>query len=117
MALRALIIEDHPETLRALMRLLRRWGYQVSTAETLESGLAHVRTKEFDIILSDIGLPDGTGYALVAEAKRNQKKVKAIALTGYTSTADVEIGRLAGFDSYLAKPCDTRLLRSVLPSP
>ena len=115
MSLRVLIIEDHSDTLLVLKSLLCRWGYEVSAAESLESGLAHIRAKEFDIILSDIGLPDGTGYALVAEAKRKQKKLKAIALTGYNSAADVEIGRMSGFDSYLTKPCDTRLLRKVLP--
>jgi CheY-like chemotaxis protein len=114
MSLRVLIIEDHAATRRALTSLLCRWGYEVSTAESLESGLAFIRAKDFDIILSDIGLPDGTGYALVAEAKKKQKKVKAIALTGYNSAADVEIGRNSGFDSYLTKPCNSHLLRTVL---
>jgi CheY-like chemotaxis protein len=117
MSLRVLIIEDHPDTRRVLTALLCRWGYQVSIAESLKSGIAFIQAKEFDIILSDIGLPDGTGYALVAEAKREQKKLKAIALTGYNSAGDVEIGRNSGFDSYLTKPCDSRLLRTVLPTP
>lgn len=117
MPIRVLVIEDHPDTLRVLSTLLCRWGYEVSTAQDLQTGLGLVQTKEFDIILSDIGLPDGTGYALVAEAKRKQKALKAIALTGYKSAADVEIGRKSGFDSYLTKPCDTRLLRAILSAP
>lgn len=111
---RILIVEDHGETRRVLSTLLDRWGFDVSTAESLKSGLAFVSAKEFDVLVSDIALPDGTGYALVSEAKRKQGDLKAIAISGYNSPADVEIGRKSGFDYHLTKPFDCHALRTIL---
>jgi CheY-like chemotaxis protein len=93
---------------------LDRWGFDVSTAESLKSGLAFVNAKDFDVIVSDIALPDGTGYALVTEAKQKQRALKAIAISGYNSSADVEIGKKCGFDYHLTKPFDCHALRSIL---
>jgi len=109
-----LIVEDHGDTRRVLSNLLSRWGFDVSTAESLKSGLAFINSKHFDAIVSDIALADGTGYALVAEAKRKDNKLKAIALSGYTSPADVAVGEMSGFDHYLSKPFDCHLLRTLL---
>ena len=111
---RVLIVEDHGDTRRVLSTLLDRWGFDVSTAESLKSGLAFVSAKEFDVIVSDIALPDGTGYALVSEAKRKQGALKAIAISGYNSPADVEIGKKSGFDYHLTKPFDCHALRTIL---
>ena len=109
-----LIVEDHGDTRRVLSNLLNRWGFDVSTAESLKSGLAFIQAKHFDAIVSDIALPDGTGYALVAEAKRRDGKLKAIALSGYSSAADVAVGKMSGFDHHLSKPFDCHLLRTLL---
>jgi DNA-binding response OmpR family regulator len=111
---RVLVVEDHGDTRRVLSTLLARWGFDVSTAEDLRSGLAFVNAKEFDVIVSDIALPDGTGYALVAEAKRKRNTLRAIAITGYNSSADRAIGKMSGFDYMLTKPFDCHLLRIIL---
>ena len=111
---RILIVEDHGDTRRVLSTLLDRWGFDVSTAESLQSGLAFLSAKEFDVIVSDIALPDGSGYALVSEAKRKQGAVKAIAISGYNSSADVKIGKQSGFDYHLTKPFDCHALRTIL---
>lgn len=111
---RILIVEDHGDTRRVLSTLLDRWGFDVSTAESLKSGLAFLTAKEFDVIVSDIALPDGSGYALVSEAKRRQGELKAIAISGYNSSADVEIGKKSGFDYHLTKPFDCHALRMIL---
>jgi CheY-like chemotaxis protein len=114
LAPRILVVEDHGDTRRVLSTLLDRWGFDVSTAESLKSGLAFVNAKDFDVIVSDIALPDGSGYALVSEAKRRQSAVKAIAISGYNSSADEEVGKKSGFDYYLTKPFDCHALRSIL---
>ncbi len=111
---RILIIDDHGDTRRVLSTLLDRWGFNVSTAESLRSGLAFIDAKEFDVIVTDIALPDGTGYALVAEAKRKQNTLKAIAISGYGSAADIQIGKMSGFDHHLTKPFDCHALRTIL---
>jgi len=67
-----------------------------------------------DVILSDIALPDGTGYALVSEARRRGKHVLAIALSGYAYPSDVHVAKLTGFDHHLSKPCDCHYLRTIL---
>ena len=111
-----LIVEDNADTRRGLSRLLNRWGFEVSTAKSVETGRALVNAKRFDALFCDIGLPDGSGYTLVAEAKQKQSKLKAIAISGrFNSATDVELGRLSGFDSYLPKPFDSHLLRAALP--
>lgn len=112
--MRILVVEDHQDTREGLTRLLTRWGFDVAPAETLESGLNHLESGPIDVILSDIALPDGTGYALVSEARRRGKDVLAIALSGYNYPSDVQIAKLTGFDHHLSKPCDCGQLRSLL---
>jgi CheY-like chemotaxis protein len=113
--MRILVVEDHQDTRQVLVGLLTRWGYIVSAADTLKSGLTKLESEPpVDVILSDIALPDGTGYALVSEARRRGKRVLAIALSGYTYPSDVHIAKLTGFDHHLSKPCDCDSLRSIL---
>ena len=112
--MRILVVEDHQATRQVLTRLLTRWGFDVAPADTLKSGLNHLDGEPIDVILSDIALPDGTGYALVSEARRRGKQLLAIALSGYNYPSDVQIAKITGFDHHLSKPCDCQLLRSLL---
>ena len=111
--LRILVVEDHNDTLQALSRLLSHFGHEISLADTAQSALNTIDSKEFDVVLCDIALPDGNGYDVVAEAKR-KRPVKAVALTGFSASEDIERGKEAGFDFHLAKPVDFHELRSVL---
>ena len=112
--MRLLVVEDHHATRQVLTRLLTRWGFDVAAADNLKSGLNRLETEPIDILLSDIALPDGTGYALVSEARRRGKQLLAIALSGYNYPSDVQIAKITGFDHHLSKPCDCQLLRSLL---
>ena len=112
-SLRILVVEDHSDTLEALSRLLNHFGHEISTADDARSALDMINSKEFDVVLCDIALPDGNGYDVVAEAKR-RRPLKAVALSGFAGHDDIERGRKAGFDFYLAKPVDFHELRSVL---
>ena len=113
--MRILVVEDHQDTRQVLTGLLTRWGYDVSPADSLKSGMDRLETEPpVDVILSDIALPDGTGYALVSEARRRGKRVLAIALSGYAYPSDVRIAKLTGFDHHLSKPCDSHYLRKIL---
>ena len=113
--MRILVVEDHKDTREVLSGLLTRWGYVVSAADSLQSGLSLLESEPpVDVILSDIALPDGTGYALVAEARRRGNRALAIALSGYTYPSDVQIAKLTGFDHHLSKPCDCHYLRTIL---
>ena len=113
--MRILVVEDHQDTRQVLAGLLTRWGYDVSSADNLKSGMDRLETEPpIDVIVSDIALPDGTGYALVSEARRRGKRVLAIALSGYAYPSDVRIAKLTGFDHHLSKPCDCHYLRTIL---
>jgi CheY-like chemotaxis protein len=112
-SLRILVVEDHTDTLEALSRLLTRFGHEISVADRAENALNMIDSKQFDVVLCDILLPDGSGYDVVAHAKR-KGPVTAVALSGFAATEDIERGRKAGFDFHLAKPVDFHELRSVL---
>ena len=112
-SLRILVVEDHGETLQALSRLLSHFGHDVSVADGAQNARDMISSREFDVLLCDIALPDGNGYDLIAEAKR-KRSVKAVAISGFAATEDVERGRKAGFDFHLAKPVDFHELRTVL---
>jgi DNA-binding response OmpR family regulator len=111
--LRILVVEDHGDTLQALSNLLKHFGHEISVAGDADGARRIIGSKELDVVLADIGLPDGSGYDLVAEAKRRQC-VKAVALTGFGASDDIERGKEAGFDFHLTKPVDFHELRAVL---
>src|SRR5437868_14972358 len=112
--MRILIVEDHDDTRDALERFLSRSGYGVAVAADLRTALNLLQAQPFDAVVTDIALPDGTGYALVSEARRRGINVTAIALTAYSYPDGVEEPRVTGFDYYLKKPLDCVKLRSLL---
>jgi CheY-like chemotaxis protein len=112
--MRILIVEDHEDSREALERFLSRCGYGVAVAADLRSALNLLRAQPFDAVVTDIALPDGTGYALVSEVRRRGLNVMAIALTAYSYPRNAEEPRVTGFDFYLRKPLDCIKLRSLL---
>ena len=101
--LRILLVEDHEQTQAVLIHLLSRRHHNVVAASSITEALGIARQEEFDLVLSDIGLPDGTGYALMSELRDNFG-LKGIALTGYGMEQDVEKAKKAGFVAHLVKP-------------
>src|SRR5438128_11974 len=112
-SLRILLVEDHEDTRKTLSRLLSHFGHEISLADGAQSARKIIGSRELDVVLSDIALPDGSGYDVISEAKRKQP-VKAVALTGFGATEDIERGKEAGFDFHLPKPVDFHELRTVL---
>jgi len=112
--MRILIVEDHDDTRDALERFLSRCGYGVDVAADLRTALTLLQAQPFDVVVSDIALPDGTGYALISEARRRGIAVTAIALTAYSYPRGAEEPRVTGFDFYLKKPLDCTKLRLLL---
>ena len=112
--MRVLLVEDHRDTRLVLSNLLTRYGHDVLSTETVHDALQLLDDTEFDMLLSDIGLPDGDGCELVEEAKRRQPLKMTVALTALVSAEDRQRGLQAGFDHYLTKPLDVRQLRQVM---
>ena len=111
--LRILVVEDHDDTRVTLSRLLTHFGHQISVAASKQVALEMIATKNFDVVLSDIALPDGDGYDVISHAKQKQA-VKGVALTGFDRDEDIRRGKEAGFDFHLSKPVDFHELRTVL---
>ncbi len=109
-----LLVEDHADTRMVLTSLLGRSGYRIISAKRVEEASKLLAAMRFDILLSDLGLPDGDGLDVVREAKALQPHIRAVALTARGSEKDEELGRAAGFDSYLTKPFDLHELRLAL---
>lgn len=109
-----LIIEDHEDTRHVLERFLSRKGYDVTIADNVQDGLTLLCTNQFEAIVSDIMLPDGTGYGLMSEARRHGVNAVAIALTAYGYPAEVNEPKLTGFDYHLRKPIDCEKLVAIL---
>jgi CheY-like chemotaxis protein len=112
-SLRILVVEDHADTLRVLARLLDHFGHKISAADSARSALQFLESKDFDVVVSDIALSDGSGYEVVSQAKQKQG-VKAVALSGFDREEDIQRGKEAGFDFHLSKPIDFQELRAVL---
>lgn len=111
--LRILIVEDHADTLQTLAGLLVNCGYDISTADCTRKALKTVEEKQFDVILSDIDLPDGTGYDVISQAKRTQT-LKGVAISGLDGSEDFRRSKKAGFDFHLIKPLDFPELCTIL---
>jgi PAS domain S-box-containing protein len=114
--LRILLVEDHQDTRRTLSRLLTHFGHNVVTADNVEGAMAIMASNNIDAVLCDIGLPDGSGYEVAAQA-RAKGHIKAIALTGFGTEQDVQRSKEAGFDFHLVKPINFQELQTVLDRP
>ena len=112
-AVRILLVDDHQDTLDFMSRFLTLCGHQVITASTYEKALSVGQQQEFDLVISDIGLPGGSGYELMP-ALQALRPVKGIALSGYGMKADVDRSLAAGFSAHLTKPCDLSALNATI---
>ncbi len=110
---RILVVDDHDDTLRSMKLLLTRLGYKVFAAENMTAALRIAEEEEFDILLSDIGLPDGSGHELLRRI-RAKREVPALALSGFGMDDDIERSRDAGFADHLTKPVSIDRLQSAI---
>jgi len=108
-----LYVEDHEDSAEMLTRLLRTLGYRVESCGTVADAVRLAKEQKFDLLLSDIGLPDGTGIDLIGQI-RQHSSIPAIALTGFGMERDIESYRQAGFNSHLAKPITFQKLEELI---
>ncbi len=111
---RILVVEDHLDSATILTRLLQRSGYSVCTAGTVQDALAAAgEDVPFELVISDLGLPDGTGYDLMRQL-RERHPLPGIALSGYAQSENVRRAIDAGFSRHLTKPIDFEKLKRVI---
>ncbi len=112
--LRILLVEDHADSARIMARLLSADGHTVQMAADVATALKLARELPFDLLLSDLGLPDGTGLDLLRALRAQGIALPAIALSGYGQEADVQAARNAGFAAHLTKPLVLRRLQQAI---
>lgn len=111
-----LIVDDSEDTIAMLEQLLRICGANVTTATNGADALRLAHDKEFDVILSDISMPEMDGFEFLQRLRQidGRKHVPVIAITGFGRSDDIERARVAGFYSHLTKPLNIQALADVL---
>ncbi len=102
--MRLLVVEDEPELARLLRDALARSGFAVDCAETLGAASDHLRVASYDVLILDLGLPDGDGLVLLRHLRRNGETVPVLILTARDAPEDRVSGLDTGADDYLVKP-------------
>ncbi len=110
---RVLLVDDHHDTCIGMKRMLERRGYEITIAHSADQAVEKVRTQDFDLLISDIGLPDRSGYDLMREVRLN-KDLPGIALSGFGTEQDVNQARAAGFSEHLTKPINFERLEKTI---
>lgn len=113
-ALRVLLVEDHGDTAEMMRTLLEAEGHTVETAGDVAEGVAAAGRDRFDVLISDLGLPDGSGLDLIREIRARGFQLPAIALSGYGQEHDVRQSLAAGFAAHVVKPVDVDRLVGLL---
>jgi hypothetical protein len=108
-----LLVEDHADSADVLAMLLRAEGHGVKIASGVGAATKFAADEPFDVLLCDLGLPDGSGLDLMRHL-RSVYAIKGIAMTGSGMNEDVASCRDAGFDAHMTKPCSLDKLNSVL---
>jgi CheY-like chemotaxis protein len=107
--IRVALVEDHRDTARVMAKLLRANGYAVDTATSVTEATAMLKANQYDVLISDIGLPDGSGLDLMRQA-RLVRSLSGIALSGFGMEHDIRRSKEAGFAEHLTKPLNFQLL-------
>jgi DNA-binding NtrC family response regulator len=101
---RVLILDDHADTLRYLSRLLELQGFTVHQASTCAAAREVLSRESCDVLVSDVSLPDCSGFELMRELRASGSVIRAVAVSGHTGPEQVRAAKEAGFLRHVAKP-------------
>jgi len=110
---RILLVEDHTDTAKCFSRLLDMTGYQVKVAIDFRSALSLAERERFDLLVCDIGLPDGSGLDLM-RALSSQYKMPGVAVSGFGMPTDIAECQAAGFCEHVLKPATFEKLKTAI---
>ena len=111
--MRILLTEDHPDTAKVMQLILEKHGLEVRTANTFQEAVQLAGTEPFDLLIADVRLPDGDGFALSKELQERHQ-LKSICLSGDTLPPNSQDDETAPFTAYLAKPVDVPYLLQLI---
>ncbi len=110
-----LLVDDHEDTCTGMRMILERRGYRVKTAHDVRSALELAEDYPFELLISDLGLPDGSGFDLMKELRqRRGDTIRGVALSGFGMESDIERSMEAGFEVHLIKPVNLERLNEIL---
>lgn len=112
--LHILLVEDNEDARHALCSLLGTHGYTVKAAASVQAALDLAARHCFDLLITDVGLPDGNGLELLAKVRQHSPQMRGIAMSGYGMPHDMSDAGTAGFSTHLVKPVQFSELRRVL---
>ena len=112
----ALVVDDVADVTEMLAVVLTHAGYSVVTAASAPAALQAARERKFDVVISDIGMPEMNGYQLARELRvmPGYENVPMVAVTGYSMFDDKERSTKAGFNAHMTKPIDPRALLDLI---
>ena len=113
---RVLVVDDVADVTEMIALLLKHAGYEVATADSATAALRLANEKAFDMVISDIGMPEMNGYELAESLRRcsEYQRTPIIAVTGYSEYDDQGRALQAGFDAHLTKPIDPSELLNLM---
>jgi CheY-like chemotaxis protein len=114
--LRILLADDHGATNTVLSHMLSRRGHRVESVLTGQEAAQLVQIYRYDLVISDLGLPDIDGWTLLTQLREHQPALKAIAMSGYGFSEEIDRSRRAGFALHLAKPVNMPRLEAAIES-
>jgi two-component system CheB/CheR fusion protein len=115
--LRVVVIDDLPDTVMMLLALIRNEGYEAVGFSSGREALKHLGEFDPDVVISDIAMPSVNGWDLAREVRRAMGDARPllIGISGhYTGGADRALAEIAGYNYYLTKPCDPKVLMELL---
>jgi PAS domain S-box-containing protein len=110
----ALLVEDDPDGCDLMQMMLRRYGAEVTAVSTAAAALESIGIRRPDVLVSDIGLPDSDGFALLKRVRESNQDLPAVAVTAYASRQDVAKALAAGFQAHVAKPVEPAQLSAAV---
>ena len=108
-----LVVDDHHDTCTGMKMMLERRGYDITLAHSADQAVEKARHQEFDLLISDIGLPDRSGYDLMRELQAT-RNLRGIAISGFGMEHDVSRAKAAGFSEHLTKPINFERLEEAI---
>jgi DNA-binding response OmpR family regulator len=112
-SLRVFLVENHEDTVRYMRLYLEQLDYKVCIAADMATALREIPNSNCDVLISDIGLPDGDGWQLMENLGENRPRF-AIAMSGYGTGNDQRRSREVGYDYHLVKPFTPEALQALL---
>jgi CheY-like chemotaxis protein len=114
--LRILLVEDHGVTAKMMQMVLTAEGHTVEMAGDVATALQLADEQPFDLLLSDLGLPDGSGHDLIRQLRQHGHNFPGIALSGYGQEDDIQRSYQAGFAAHLTKPASREAVMEAVAS-